>query len=118
MKKIADEQRKKYPFAADIMDIIDKYKDEELLENLESYALDIMSESADMLNKQLLLGTVGLYGPSEWDDWTDEEKLEMFDRWDIIEKMIALSKLGLYKKQNDGDDEEDPNQNNGKGMVC
>lgn len=123
MKKInlTEEQKKEHVFAADIIEIFNKYKDEELLENLDDYVSEACSFSAETLNKQLLLGTVYLLGPEEFDDWTDEEKLVMFDRWDIVNKLIALSKIefiNLRNKETDDDEEEDPSQNNGKGMIC
>jgi len=121
MEKIVltDEQKEKHVFASDIIELFNKYEDEDLLENIDDYVGEACSLSAETLNKQLLLGTVCLYGPNEWDDWTDEEKLLLFDRWDIIDKLVALSKiefLNLHK--NDDEDEEDPDTNNGKGMIC
>lgn len=119
---MTEKDRKKYPFATDILDIMDKYKDDDLLENLEMYVLDSLTYAADIFNKQLLLGEVSLFPPHEFDDWTDDEKLVLFDRWRVIDDMVALSKLGkiqkIMAKDTEEDlEEEDPNTNNGEGMV-
>jgi len=118
--KLTEEQEKEYPFSKDIIEIFNTYSGDELLDSLEAYVMDACSYSAEALNKQLLLGTVCLYGPEEFDDWTDEEKLALFDRWAIVDKLVALSKYELISKQLDEEEEEekeDPNRNNGKGMI-
>ena len=120
--KLTEEQEKEHPFAKELIELFNKYSGDELLESLDAYVLEVCSYSADMLNKQVLLGETALYGPDEWDDWTKEEKLKLFDRWDIINRIVALSKAEmLMKKLENEDDEaeerEDPNRNNGKGMV-
>ena len=119
---MTEEQEKKYPFAKDVVEILNSYEDEELLENLEDYVMEACSYSAEMLNKEILLGEISLMSPSEWDDWTDDEKIRLFDRWDIVDRLIALSKVEMLrtqeKEEEEEDSEEDPNKNNGKGMVC
>jgi len=114
--KLTREQGETYPFAADIINIFNSYSGEELLENLEEYVLEGYSISAETFNKEILLGTISLLSPDEWDDWSDEEKIKLFDRWSIIDRLVALSKLGLLEKKEEPTD-EDPKNNNGKGMV-
>lgn len=118
--KLTEEQEKEYPLSKDVIDIFNTYSGEELLDNLEAYVMEACSYSAEALNKQLLLGTVCLYGPEDFDDWTDEEKLTLFDRWAIIDKLVALSKYELLMNKVEDEEEEekeDPNRNNGKGMI-
>ena len=111
--ELTDELKSEHPFAYDIIKILKETNEEDLLEALDYYVSDILSYSADLLNKEILLGEVALYPPNEWDDWTDDEKLALFDRWDVINRLVALSRVGIIFGNSDGDE----GSNSSGGLV-
>ena len=119
MKKLnfTEEQLKKYTFAKELIEIFNKYSGEELLECLDNYCMGCMEYADDTICKALLLGDINIPEPTDYDDWTDEEKLRLFDRWDIVNKLVIYSSVGKLREEDDDDDEEDPTMNNGEGMV-
>ena len=63
--KLTEEQKQQHPFVAEIVDIFNNCTEEELLDAIDNYILEIMTYSADLMNKELLLGNVSLYPPFE-----------------------------------------------------
>ena len=124
--KLTDEQKEKYPYIQDLLNLIEKLNKkmtlDEKLRQIEDY-LEFCEEFAvERYVKGVLLGTNEIPTPTEMDYWSDEEKLKLFDRWDTINKLHALSLFELVKGQFEEDDEdeepaEDPEKNNGKGLV-
>ena len=90
--KLTPEQERKYVLAKAIINLWNKYTGEARLEALEKYLIELMEDTADLFSRELLLGHVSLCSPTEWDDWTDEEKSILFDRQDVVQKMVLLSK--------------------------
>lgn len=121
MKKLnfTEEQLKKYPFAKELIEIFSKYSGEELLECLDDYCMGCIEYADDTICKALLLGDISLPEPNDYDDWTREEKIRLFDRWDIVNKLVIYSSIGKLKQVDSEDEVEeiDPTMNNGEGMV-
>ena len=113
MKKITltEEQEKEYIFAKDIIELINKYKGEELLKNIDAYICESMEYAAELFAKEILLGHTSLVSPDEWDDWTEKEKEELFNRWGVIDKLVYYSKLKLQKEEKEDD------YNYGGGLI-
>ena len=89
--KLTPEQEKKYVLSRDIISILNKHKGDEMLDLLEGYLVNMLEETAELFSRELLLGHISVPSPTEWDDWTDEEKLILFDRQDINQKIVTLS---------------------------
>lgn len=124
--KLTDEQKEQYPYIQDLLNLIEKFDKrmtlDEKLRTIEDY-LEFCEEFAvERYVKGVLLGTTEIPIPTEMDYWSEEEKLKLFDRWDTINKLHALSMFEIVKSQFTEDDEdeepaEDPHKNNGKGLV-
>lgn len=123
--KLTDEQKEKYPYIQDLLNLIEKFDKrmtlDEKLRTIEDY-LEFCEEFAvERYVKGVLLGTNEIPIPTEMDYWSNEEKLKLFDRWDTINKLHALSLFELVKSQFEEDEDEesadDPEKNNGKGLV-
>lgn len=116
--KLTDEQKKKYPFLSDFLDFSDEVEGtRDYLEQIEEY-LEYCEETAiNIYIKTLLLGDTSIPTPDKL-SWNDEEKIRLVDRWEIINRMHALSLMGAFEEEDEDDEEDDPGLNNdGGGFV-
>ena len=123
--KLTDEQKEKYSYLQDLLNLIEgldkKMTLEEKLRTVEDY-LEFCEEYAlERYIKGVLLGTNEIPLPEEFEDWTDKEKLQLFDRWSLINRMHTLSiadfVAGKIKSEPEEEDEPDPEKNNGQGLI-
>lgn len=115
--KLTEEQRKKYPFLADLLDFSDEVEDtKDYLEQIEEYLEYCEQTAINIYIKTLLLGDTSIPTPNKF-SWSDEEKVRLVDRWEIINRMHTLSLMGMFEEEEE-DEEEDPGVNNdGGGFV-
>lgn len=122
--KLTDEQKEKYPYIQDLLNMIEKLDKrlslEDKLRTIEDYLEFCEDYAVEKYVKGVLMGTNEIPLPTELEYWDDKEKLKLFDRWEIINRMHALSLFEALNAKEEQDEEEtieDPEKNNGKGLV-